>query len=412
MGKSAFRFASAGVAFASLAGCATYQGKIEESRELLRNGRADEAAQKLAPLAARENDDQLVYMLDWATALQLAGHYRESASAFNRAEKIADVQDYHSLSNIASSLVLSEEMVQYKGDDYEKVLINAVNAINYLMMGLLDDALVEVRKVNQKLRLYRTEAKRDYEQNPFAYYLSAMIWEAGQRWDDAYIDYKRAYDLIPNYAPLREDLLRSSMRAQRADEFASWKAKFPEIKTKSEWRDRTMGELIVIHQQGWGPRKSPRPESFRFPHLTPTSSTTHAAEITLNDVVVAHTQEIYSVTRVAIKTIDDAFAGLAAKRVAGIATKAVLADQLRQQNQLLGAVAWIALNATDRADLRQWSTLPDTFQIARIPLKAGAYKLEVKGLGWGGSLDGENMPGRTINVTPGKKTFVAWRSLR
>lgn len=394
-----------------LVGCASYQTKVDESRRSLAESPA-KAALSLEPLANQEGNDQLVYLLDYATALQVAGKYKESASAFSKAERLADIQDYHSLTRVTSSLLLSEEMVQYKGDDYEKVLINAVNAVNYLEAGDLDGALVEVRRLNQKLYKYKYEAKRDYEQNPFAYYLSALIWEADRKWDDAYIAYKNAYDLIPDFAPLREDLIRSAMRAQRADDVEHWKKAFPEVKPKPSWKDASMGEVILIYQQGWGPRKSPRPESPRFPKLYPVSSFTSQAQLVVENVGAATTDEVFNVQDVAIKTLDDDYGRLIASRVTGIAAKAVVADQIRQKNEALGAIAWIAMNAADRADLRQWSTLPRTFQIARLPLKAGKYKVKAVGLHGGGASSGEEMPMREVEVRSGKKTFISWRSLR
>src|SRR5262249_23650806 len=99
-------------------------------------------------------------------------------------------------------------------------------------------------------------------------------------------------------------------------------------------------------------------------------------------------------------------------RAAGIATKAVVADQVRQKNQLLGDLTWIGLNLADQADLRQWGTLPETFQIAKILVPAGNYKVFALGLSQMGEKTGENMPGREVVVKPRKKTFVYWRSYR
>lgn len=398
---------------ASLTGCATYQMKVGDARNALTYEDPSKAVTILEPLAKEPGNDQLVYLLDYATALQKAGQYKESTQAFARAERIADIQDYHSLTKITSSLLLSEEMVQYKGDDYEKVLINAVNAVNYLEMGELDEALVEVRKLNTKLYKYKYEAKRDYEQNPFAYYLSAVIWEADRKWDDAYIAYKSAYELAPDYPPLKEDLIRSAIRAQRPEELAQWKKKFPDVKIRPEWSNRAMGEIVFVYQEGWGPRKKPRPESPRFPMLVPTMNNTARARLVVEGKdLTAETNPIFSVTKVAIKTLDDDYARLVASRVAGVAVKAVVADQIRQKNEALGAIAWVAMNLADRADLRQWSTLPDTFQIARVLVKPGQYKVRAQGLNVLGDETAEQMPEREVEVKAGRKAFVSWRSVR
>lgn len=401
---------------AALSGCASYATKLDEERHGIA-ANPSEAAAKLEPLTKEDSKDQLIYMLDYATALQMAGRYPESAKAFTAAEKVADLKDYHSVSKIATSLVLSEEMVQYKGDDFEKVLINGMNAINYLAMGELDDAVVEVRRVNDKLKKLKTDGKKEFNQSPFAFYLGAILWEADRKFDDAYISYVDAYNAAPFYQPLHEDLVRSSIQAQRPEETDKWKKAFPEVQVKPEWKDRNRGEIILVFQNGWGPRKYPRPDMPRFPQLMSVVNPVTSAMMTVfpdsakpgdvgAEVATVATNNIYTVDDVAIKALDADFARLVGSRVAGVATKAVVADQIRQKDQLLGAVAWLAMNVADRADLRQWSTLPHSFQIARASVKAGKYKVALRAIGSSAEKSEE------VDVKPGRKAFITWRVLQ
>ena len=193
---------------------------------------------------------------------------------------------------------------------------------------------------------------------------------------------------------------------------AKWKKEFPEVKPRPEWNDKAMGEIVLLYEQGWGPRKQPRPEAPRFPRLYAVDSRTKAAKLVINGEAAARTSEIFNITSVSIKTLDDDFARLMASRVGGVVAKAVVADQIGQKNRLLGSLAWIAMNVADRADLRQWSTLPDTFQIARAYVKPGVYKVSAQGLEYSGAESGEQMPEREVEVKPGKKVFVSWRSVR
>ena len=78
----------------------------------------------------------------------------------------------------------------------------------------------------------------------------------------------------------------------------------------------------------------------------------------------------------------------------------------------MGAVAWIAMNVADQADLRQWSTLPESLQIARMPVKPGKYKVKALGLNGAGYQTSEQMPEREVEVKPGRKAFINWRSVR
>ncbi len=396
---------------AVLVSCASYQTKVNVARDELARRQPEKAVEYLTPLAAQEGNDQLIYLLDLATSLQEAGRYKESAKYFSLAEKIADIQDYHSVSKITASLILSEEMKQYKGDDYEKVLIHGVNVFNYLNMNELDNALTVVRRLNNMLYKFKYEAKKDYEQNPFAFYLSAILFEASKDWDSAYIEYKKAFEVAPNYSPLKEDLIRAAIKAHRSDDARDWQKRFPEIKIKPEWKDPSYGEIVLVYQQGWGPRKGPRPDAPRYPQLNPVYSYTQFAKLIIGEQSLV-TQSIFSVQDVAIKTLNNDYAALVAGRVAGVVAKAVVADQIRQKNEALGQLAWIAMNAMDRADVRQWSTLPQSFQFARMQLKPGKYKVKVLGLNVSGSESGEEMQEREIEVRAGKKTFVTWRSVK
>lgn len=397
-----------GLVLPALVACATYQTKLGDFRSALRNNQPAEAAEKVKEKAFKDGDDQVLYLLEYGTAQQMAKNYDESNKAFLEAEELTEVKDYHSVSRITGSLLLNEGMIQYKGDDYEKVLINGMLAVNFLMQGKLESAQVETRKLNDKLYKYRYEGKKNYQQNPFAFYLSALIWEANRQWDSAYIDFKKTYDLNPNIPYLKEDLLRAAMAARREEDVAKWRKEFPGVKPADLNKN---GEIILVYQQGWGPVKKPHPNFPRIPKLYPNSSRTTRARLEIENVDAEESQKIVDITDVAIKQLDEQYAGLIAMRAAGIATKAVVADQIRQKNELLGSIAWIASNIADQADLRQWLSLPGSFQIAKVRLKPGKYRVRVIGLDNLNAKTGEFTDWTEIKVEARRKAFVNWRSL-
>ena len=394
--------------FISLAGCASYQTKTQDFRDSIKRGEAAAAAEKIKEKAFTDNDDQLVYLLEYATAQQLAKNYSESNKAFLKAEDLSDIKDYHSISRIGGSILLHEGMVQYNGDDFEKVLINAMLAINFLELKDLDGALVECRKLNDKLYKFRYEGKKNYDQNPFAFYLAALIWEANRNWDNAYIDFKKTYDLNPNIPYLKEDLIRAAKHAGRPEEVDKWKKAFGPVEV-ANFKD--LGEVVLVYQQGWGPVKRPHPGFARIPKLFPSYNNTTAAKLEVEQGLSEPSQMISDITDVAIKTLDDQYSELIAKRAAGIVAKQVMADQFRQKNELLGAVALVGMHVADQADLRQWTTIPASFQIAKIRLKPGSYRVRAVGLN-GVNPTGEESEWMTVNVDKRKKTFVNWRSVR
>lgn len=396
----------------TLTGCASYQSKVAESRKLIRQGQITEATLKLETLAEQPSDDQLVYLLDYGTALQMAGKFKESTAALLKADKLTDMNDYHSVTNVVGATLGGEEMIQYKGESFEKYLINTMVALNFLMLDQPDDALVEARRINQKIQKMKMDGREAYELSPFAKYLSAMIWESQNKFDDAYIDYEGAYKLDPNIPNIGVDLIRSSKNARRDDTYKKWKAQFSNIKEDPKWYDKKLAEVVIIHQQGWGPEKKPDPASPRFPRLYPAYSQTARAKVFVDGNQEDTTVPVYNIERMAIQTLQKDYGALVARRVGGVAAKAVVADQIRQKDELLGAIAWIAMNVADRADLRQWSTLPETIQISRLYLKPGAHTIKIQGVDSSDAPTADEAEFKDFTLKAGETRFINFRSLR
>jgi uncharacterized protein len=389
--------------------CATYQSQTTGPRNLLKNGQMTEALEQFKILAEKNDRDQLVHLMDYAMALQIAGHYKESSQAFIKADKLVDLNDYHSASNVVSATLGGEEMIQYKGESYEKFLINTMNAINFLMLGQYDEALVEARRINDKISKMKMDGRDPYELSPFARYLAGILWEAQKKYDDAYIEYEGAYTLDAGNPLLPGDLIRSSKLARRSETHKKWKSEFPSTGDNPAWYDKNKGELIVIFQAGWGPEKRAR-QQYRFPELYHVHSQTQQAKVIV-DGKAETTRSVYNVEGVAMATLEKDFGALVARRVGGIAAKAVVADQVRQKNELLGSIAWVAMNIADRADLRHWSTLPQTIQMVRWPLSPGKYKITLQGKDYSG-IPTNDIYESEITVKAGQKTFINWRALK
>ena len=390
-------------------GCSLYQFKMYEARKKLKAGQVESSLSILKKHVEESSDDKLVYLMDYGTALQIAGRYKESNEAFLLAHDIAEIQDYHSVSKITASLLFSESMVQYKGDHFEKVFINAMLALNFLMLGNHEAALVETRRLNEKLYKLKVEGGKSYEENEFAYYLAGMIWESDRKYDDAYIDYKKAYQINPNMPFVKQDLLRTSYFARRMQ---AHKKHLKEFNMKFNPRDyKNKSELVMIYQQGWGPVKKPSPQAPRFPALFPVSSQTLAAKVVVDDNKY-ETQKVFDVTSEAINTLKEQYAALIAKRVAAEATKIAVSKTLEKESEGLGQLAYAVMKMADTADLRQWSTLPNSFQLQRIWLKPGSYDVSVKGLARNSQPSGETHQFKDVQMRRNKKTFLTWRSLK
>lgn len=391
-----------------LVGCVTYQHKVDQARQDLANGSPDLAAQFFAEKANQEGKDQLLYMLDYGLALHEAGDFAKSNQVLIDADRLAEFKDYTSLSREAGSLFVNESLIQYKSERFENILINAYLALNFTLQGNYEDALVECRRMDTKLHKMKLE-NEDPRKSYYARYLSAMIWEAQKNWDSAYIDYKKAYQVNPTLEYLHKDLIRAAWRARRYKDLKQWQKQFPSYSLKEIQEEaRSRGELVFVYQQGWIPRKYPRPENFRFPHLVRQASEFHRAEVEIVGMEnPIGTSPLYSVGDEAIRTLDNDYGYLVAKKILGYIAKEVVADQIRQKNETLGALALFAMHVSDQADLRQWSTLPDSFQIARISLPPGEHHIKIRAYG---SLGEKLIYDGKVHIEKGKKSFLTERT--
>lgn len=403
----------------SSAGCATYQSKVAPARDLLVSGQCEASLKILEELSQKEDGDQLVHLMDYGSALQICGDYKKSNSVLYKAERLSEQVDYTSASRVLGATLANEEMIQYKGDTFEKLFLNAMMALNYIQLNQMDDALIEVRKMNQKFVKLQAEEKKSFELNSFSKYLSGLIWEADKKYDDACIDFKDAYQIDPSFKKVISDVLRSCWKAKRNqeyDEFAKKNAVSAEEIKNSKHPSKS--ELIVIYLQGWGPRKQPRPENHLFPYLVAVPSKTQFLKIEqLNQsgesvVQTYQTEPVYSVEKAAIATLNADYNSLVARRVGARVAKSVVADQVRQKNELLGNLALIAMVVSERADLRQWSIFPKTIQIARIPVEAGVTQsFKLTGLD-SGLTQSERLTDLSINLRPGEKKFQIIRTMQ
>lgn len=396
-------------------GCATYQDHVHQARQQLVSGDVQKALDDLKIKANRKSDDQLVYVLDYATALQFAGQYDESNKYFLYASELAEEKDYNSVTRVTGSMLFNEEMVQYKGDSFEKTFIHVFLALNFLQQRNFDSAMVEVRRMNEKFNKYRLDGKKSFEQNPFSRYLAGLIYEATGQLDDAFIAYNETYKLAPDWSRLPDDLLRTAILSGRESEVKRLKSNYPEREVKVDRsKRRSHGFLRVIYLQGWGPRKKPDPYEPLVPTLVPVQNHTQKAQLIVNGDTLKSTEVAYNTSDAAIRTLMADRPALIARRIAARLAREAVARELSKNDETAaaGLVSFIVMQASERADLRQWSFLPATIQIAEVQLPAGEHEVSLQGLDQFGAATSEKLESRKIVVKPGQSEFLIWRSLK
>ncbi len=388
----------------------------------------------------------VLYYMDRGMTLHLSGSYEKSNYYLSEAEKRIDALYTKSITTESGAMFTNDNLLPYEGEDFEKVMINLVMALNYVYLGKLDDALVEARKIDHKLNLYndKYEKKNVYKEDAFARYLSGILYEYKGELNDGFIAYSKAYGAFKDYsinygtpvpAFLGEDLLRLSKALGLHDEHKKYREKFPNVKWIDIKEMQSNGELIFIYYSGRAPFKedffidAPVPDisgdpyylRIAFPRFVAQPSQVAYARIyTVKGSLPARTDLVEDITAIAKKNLDDRIGRIRAKAIgravvkfttAQTAKKAAAKKYGKDAGIIVGGLLNIASVVTEEADKRSWRTLPDKIQMARIVLPPGNYNIEVHYIGAGGEI----MEKRTfagISINSREKKILTHRVIK
>jgi hypothetical protein len=241
----------------AISGCSSLQSytyKVAPARASIVAGNF-QGALATFPEESAQGKDEILMRFERGMILQELGEFDKSSAEFEQAAgKIKDIDERAVISasktaSQAGTLLINEQVMPYEGQDFEILLLHALNAMNYLMKGDLEGARVEVRKsyerqtqLSEKHEKELQEAQKDthsadwetslvqadrqgYEglkqkagsvnsvyHNAFASYISALVYELVGESDDAYIDIKKAFDDYPSCPSLQRDLIRLSRK--------------------------------------------------------------------------------------------------------------------------------------------------------------------------------------------------------
>ncbi len=393
-----------------LSSCASYSSRAEHTRLLLEGGMYDEAASYVKEFAEKKDGDELLYWMDLGIVYHTAGKYEDAIKAFLVADKMAEIKDYTSISLEVASVIFNDNVKTYKGENFENLLINVYLALDYTMLGKWDDALVECRRVNQKLDKMINVAKLPYQKNAFAKYLSAVLFEARNELNDAFVDYRQLKKWGFEYPYLPEPLIRVADKLKSTPEFEAYRKEYPEAK---DWKfAKNEGEVVFILEQGRSPVKYENPQFtliplFRKNYYFSDYAWIHAEK---GDYKV-RSYPLFDIEDTAIRELDAKAAAIIAKKIGGIAAKGAIATGIGMltKSEDLGKLAFVALLLSDRADLRHWSTLPAKLHFARLKLPSGQHNIVVDIVGNGTTMTGVKKFENVV-VKPGKQTFLIYRT--
>jgi hypothetical protein len=411
----------------TLIGCATYHARNIRLHRAIETGQFETANTMLdRDTKTPAGRNRLLYYLNRGYVSWMLGDFKQSVDYFNTAENIID--DYSIHPGAEALALVSNPMVKpYKAEDFEVVMVNCFKAINYMQLHKPEDALVECRRIDIKLNALNDkykDHKNRYQRDAFAHTMMGLVYDAGHDYNNAFIAYRNALeiyetDYVENFNTgvphqLKLDILRTAYINGFGEELDFYERKFgmkyvqqpkPEAElvffwmngfcpVKDEWSVnfsivRGQGGLVTFVNEEFGysfpiyaGSSSGQESTFSdlkfvrvaFPEYVERKPFSLSASITCNN----HTYPLEfaeNINAIAFKTLQDRFVRETATSLLRAATKQALEETTRSQDKNMGALLGILNAATEKADTRNWQSLPYAVSYARIPLAEGENSL-------------------------------------
>jgi hypothetical protein len=415
-------------------GCGTYYQSNYEFNKEFESGKLKDALQTLRHQPNQENGhSRFLYFVNKGLVLSMMGQYEESNQYFEKAYLFWEDFKVNYFSEGASYLI-NQTLTVYRGEDHEHLILLYYKALNYLKLQKTEEALVECRRLNIRLQQLsdRYAAGNEYKHDAFIHNLMGIIYEADNDYNNAFIAYRTAWDTYKNEyesmfhvkvpEQLKRDLLRMAWLSGFKDEFERFKKLFN--MNDFQYQSNEGGELIFFWHNGLAPVKGEWGINFMIDHGRgdqlmvynsslglsfnfPKSNYSHDQLQGLSRLEFFHVafpkyierplyfQEaslqangiIYplelteDINKIAFKVLDERMGHEFARALVRVALKKASEYALKKEDKNMGALLGLFNSMTEKADTRNWQTLPHAIYYTRLPLPIGKTEvtLSLKG---------------------------------
>lgn len=414
--------------------CQTYNSKINTYYGNLARGQFDAADRDLDhnKFLHRNRNRLLLYLEKGKTAF-LRGAWEESNQYLNAADSLLEAGGSRAV-DFAVGLLVNPAMQQYKGEAFERILIHYYKALNYLHLGKTEDAVVEARRItlrNWSIGDQHINKDKKYAADAFSLILQGIIYESARQPNDAFISYRNAAELflkkedtayygVNMPEQLQQDLLRTAWQNGFTTELHYYEQQFGKKYTPGT--PPAGGELVLFWENGLAPVKAENNFFFTLTrnHLGAIGFTdeqhtlfipfdfsnfsrdsadkltslstfriafpkyveqplyfTHAF-ISSDSTSLVPVEKVEDVNQLAFKTLQERFIKEMSIALSRLAIKKLVQHEISKKDETAAQLFDIAALLVEKADTRNWQSLPYAIYYARIPLKKGPNEITLR----------------------------------
>ena len=420
----------------TLSGCATFESSYPNQMHSVKSDLANnqpESAYK--NLQNKFRHDSTLYNLEQGRLEQLNNKPQISLQAY--AKVIQTIQTDRMKAKIQASKILentgalltNDRELPFETPDYAMTFLYAYQALNYLSLKDLSNAVVSIRQLsqaqswirqqqdianqsthiinekyrNQEIDMDSLDFKKSQQiqfmynqtqnitnayENGFSYYLASLLYMTYGDYNNAMVSIKDAHRLLPDNRYVRQTY-------EEIEHGFNGSSSLPKDK----------GRLVILYEQDFVESKKAfqlplflgrlGAQMISTPYYSGDSSHLHPFYISIKDkknktlLVEQQSGELLTnTTKMAMKSLTEAYPAIITREALRLIIKSTATyalqreDRKRNRNQfnwaLLGASIYNLVTA--KADQRSWLLLPSNIQLYEKPLSSGTYDVKINNL--------------------------------
>lgn len=407
-------------------GCMTHMVRLQPVRMAFQRGDVAEADRLLAQELEQRTGVEDLLLLDRAMVTLADGRPADAERMLRKVRDSFDHLEEESPAEDAWSMLSDDGARAYRGEDYEKVLVRAMLAISNLVQDG-DDAEAYSLQIADKQRSIvaaavrpdGTNPKAAYQQVALAPYLRGLIREETHRdYDDAARHFQQLVDWQPDFRPGRGHLARAAggSHSRRGYGVVHVFALVGHGPFKTEVEEMPTSTSLLIADQllstQLGTTLPPTVAPIKMPRIVAAPGAAGSVQVAIGDWAAGQTETITDVSQMAVGQCEamrpSSLARAVARRTAKKGTIFGFKQGLGLREGLPSLaldVAGVAWEASENADTRCWSLLPDRIQVLRLELPVGSHTLLLRALDRQGQSLGLPVP-QTVTVADGRNTYL------
>ena len=412
------------------AGCATYTDTLRTCHKAVDRGDYEAGIRRLNDILGVSDYQQIpdewttnkpLAVLERAMLLQARGLYQWSARDLSAAEMELEFLDLKQ--NPIGSIgkyIYSDSARVYRAQPSERLVLNALNMLNYLAMGNLQGASIEARRFTIA-RDFLESSMENYHQinsGAFGSYIAGFVFEKLGQPGRALRYYEEAL-VTGDLKAFREPVLRLSVQGHYVGrELRAYLRQLEgtgsDVQSKRAAGADPKGEILIVLCLGRAPYKTPK----RIPILTaleyaggwvsgnpdillhsPFKIVTYPEQVIPDNQMTGavvngngqslpvelltdlETETIREYEMIKPMIIGAALTRMIARAVAAEGTRHLVGKEKKSVGELAALASEAALVALDKPDTRSWTFLPARIFVCRATVEPGFHEIRIELLG-------------------------------